>query len=113
MDSVFARLSSIAGSVEAEYTGIFGSSARNEAEPGSDLDLLVLVRTPEAGERAHDALVGAAADLENRFGLRLSPVVLTVDQARKQTADSGSFLSTVQWDLRRVYGPGLEELING
>lgn len=113
MDSVFARLSSIAGSAEVEYAGIFGSSARKEAEPGSDLDLLVLVRTPEAGERAHDAFVGAAADLKDRLGLRLSPVVLTVDQARKQAADSDAFLSTIQRDLRRVYGPSLEDLLGG
>lgn len=113
VDSAFAHLVRVAESAEVEYAGIFGSSARNEAEPQSDLDLLVLVLSQPAGERVHNAFVEAGAELQSHFGLRLSPVVLTLDRARRQVEEGDPFMAAVRKEVRRVYGPDLEDLIDG
>lgn len=57
---------------------LFGSRARGEGHDESDLDLLVLVRAYDAGERRR--VLDVAADVDDETGLRLSPIVM--DQQR-------------------------------
>ena len=63
---------------------IFGSTARGDDAPGSDLDVLVVVRN------ANDkhAVLGAAAlgnsDFMKRFGMRCSPVVFTLAEVKSR-----------------------------
>jgi predicted nucleotidyltransferase len=111
--ALFERLSSIATSAGPIVSAlVFGSAARGEATPHSDLDLLVL--TSRTGVQAiHSALVEASAALEEQFGMRLSPVVLTVEQARHQQVASDPFIREVMRDGRRVYGRSVEEVLRG
>lgn len=74
-----AEISGWAGS-KALCAVLFGSVARHEAEPGSDADLLLLT-SPAA-----KAVLTAAVDdfrrgFGQRYGIRLSPVILTVREA--------------------------------
>ena len=105
-----ARVLKDVGGVEASV--VFGSQARGDAGPTSDLDLLVLTATG-ARERVHDAIVEAAPSLESELGVRLSPVVLTLTQARRQHAAGDAFLAAALRDARRVSGAPLEELLDG
>ena len=52
---------------------LFGSRARGEGHEDSDLDVLVLVAGLSAAERR--AVIDVAFDLEQRFGLAISPLV--------------------------------------
>lgn len=92
---------------------IYGSASRGEADPSSDLDVLVLVRSDEAKAPVYDALVEASPRLETDFGLRLSPVVLTLEQARAQRAEEDPFTAEVLRDARRICGRPLEEVMDG
>ena len=98
------------GTVESAV--VFGSQARGEAEAGSDLDLLVLTASGDR-ERVHDAIAEAAPALEAELGLRLSPVVLTVTQARRQRRQGDAFIAEAIRDARRVTGRALEEVLDG
>lgn len=97
----------------AESASVFGSTVRREAKPGSDLDVLVVVRDRTERDRVFSALVDAGPDLWTRFGVRLSPVVMTVSQLRRHAADGDPFVAEVRRDARRIYGRSIEELING
>lgn len=98
---------------DAVSASIFGSMARGEAGPGSDLDLLVLVERRSSKEPIKSALVDAAAGFENEFGLRISPVVLTTSEARQQMRDGDSFLGSVVHEGRAVFGDPLDEVLHG
>lgn len=60
---------------------IFGSTARGEAEPGSDIDVLVLVRA-EGQAKTLKKVHELAAVIRDRYGIRLSGLVLTPRMAR-------------------------------
>ncbi|TVP78387.1 MAG: nucleotidyltransferase domain-containing protein [Gemmatimonadales bacterium] len=99
------------GSVESAI--VFGSTARGEAGPESDLDLLVIVRQQEAREDVHLVLTHLSAGLSSDFGVRLSPVVITLEQLRKQSEEGDPFIDEVRRDARRIMGPATPELTGG
>ncbi|CAN5651041.1 hypothetical protein BH23GEM8_BH23GEM8_18590 [soil metagenome] len=111
---LFERLAALvtgAGGVSSAV--VFGSAARGEAGPGSDLDLLVLGNDRESEGAIYTALVEASAALELEFGVDLSPVVITVEQARHQKSEGDSFIAEVVRDGRRIFGRPLEEVLRG
>ncbi len=58
----------------AEYAELFGSAARGELGPDSDVDLLIVARSPKA---ATDRLGDLEAETRRLLGRPLSPLVLT------------------------------------
>lgn len=111
--AILDRLKHLAEAAGAAYAGVFGSAARGEANPESDLDVIVLIDSPKTTEEAYESLVAASEPFQKEFGVRLSPVVLTLDQARKQARQRSPFLRDLVRDARRVHGPPLEELLGG
>lgn len=111
---LFQRLACIVEeSGSAMSAAVFGSAARGEAGPGSDLDLLVIVEDIEAQRPVYDSLVESTMALENDFGVELSPVVLTAERIQRQYAEGDRFILEVLRDGRTVYGRPIEELIRG
>ncbi len=113
--AVFQRL---AGIVDGERRGVvsavvFGSAARGEAGPESDLDVLVVVEDARAKPAVYDGLVSASGAIKAEFGLRISPVVLTVEQVRKQSAEGDPFISGVVRDARIIAGDALDKVLRG
>ncbi len=112
--AIFDRLRETMGGVgSVESATVFGSAARGEAGPGSDLDVLVVVRGPKAREEVHLALAEPAPGLFTDFGVRLSPVVITLDRFRQQRDDNDPFIGEVRRDARHVMGRTVEELMDG
>lgn len=68
-----------------EYAALFGSAARGELGPDSDVDLLVVSRTPKA---VFDALTGLAEETRRLLGRPLSPLVLDPEEFRKARSSS-------------------------
>jgi uncharacterized protein len=112
-ETIFDRIRSLADGFGALYAGVFGSAARKDARPGSDLDLLVVVENEQAKARAHDGLIGAAEALEVEFGVRPRLVVLSLDDAWRHAREDSPLLRDVLRDSRRVYGQRLEDLVHG
>lgn len=115
LDEIFGWLRSTlteAGDAEALLGAwIFGSAARGEETPRSDLDLLVAVADASAENRVLTHLVGRAAELEERFGLRLSPVVVSRERLREMRDDLRGLVPDVMDHGRRVMGMELERLL--
>lgn len=65
---------------------VFGSVARAQEAPASDLDLLILGRTPSMAERWRSRYLEAASDIQERFGTRVNPVAYALPEARRRWA---------------------------
>lgn len=67
---------------------MFGSIARAQERPTSDIDFFVEVDSEAEKTRVGGALNAAAPRLALRFGYRISPLVLTRAQIRKPSTPS-------------------------
>ena len=108
-------LAEVSGAPERRVlaASVFGSAARGDDAPGSDLDLLVLTETAEDAEAVHDLLSRHAPTLRTCFGVALSPVVMDAATARRLAADEANFLHNAIRDGRALYGEPLEDLLHG
>jgi predicted nucleotidyltransferase len=115
VDAIFGWLRSALEQPELkdgiEAAWIFGSSARGEDTSASDLDLLVVVRDAQDEDRVHTSLSERAAELEKRFGLSLSPVVLTAERVRSMHASGHGLVHDVLRDGRSVLGRDLARIL--
>ncbi|MFA5896956.1 MAG: nucleotidyltransferase domain-containing protein [Thermoplasmata archaeon] len=71
--------------VDVEYAALFGSAARGELGAESDVDLLIVSRSPKA---VYDALGDLEREARRLFGRPLSPLVLDPAEFRKVRSSS-------------------------
>jgi predicted nucleotidyltransferase len=72
---------------------VYGSEARGEARPDSDVDLLLILRDVNRPSREIDRIADILADFNLRYGVLLS--VLPVDENTLKTAE-GPFWRNVR-----------------
>jgi len=89
---------------------VFGSMARGDARPGSDLDLLLITTTEKAATVAEEALLASADDLRARFGAALSPMALTRARFRARLRARDPLLHNVLAEGRTLFGTPIQEL---
>ena len=89
--------------------GFFGSFARGEAKPGSDIDLLVIVETLKERERVSALLFDHLPNLTERYGLPLQPIIY---ERRRLSHGSGvqELLETAEQDWLAVAGQDLKQI---
>lgn len=90
---------------------VFGSNARGDARPGSDLDLLVVTETGSQVERVLEVLIDAIPAVQHRFGLRLSPLVLEKGRVQERYRDGDPLMQNVLSDGRTLYGTHFHEMV--
>lgn len=80
-DVIRAALLPLASEVDLAF--VFGSLAQGKERSGSDVDLFVL------GDTTFNTIVGALADVHERLGREINPVIMTcVDFTKKYGSDS-------------------------
>lgn len=77
---------------------LFGSEARGEATPESDIDVLVVVQPEPARVRLEDRIIDIAFDVNLEFGVYVSPRVITPGILNDPIWRETAFLSTVARD---------------
>jgi predicted nucleotidyltransferase len=90
---------------------LFGSAARGDARPASDLDLLVLVEDRSQSEAAGDFLGAVSARLRSRYGARPSVLVVAIAEARRRLEDGDSLMQNVISDGRTLVGAPIQEVL--
>lgn len=90
---------------------LFGSAARGSLRPGSDIDLLTLVRRAGDKKAVLDFFSGRSAAILERYRLPLAPVVLTVDEFRALYRAKDDFARTVLKTGSVVKGELLTEIL--
>jgi predicted nucleotidyltransferase len=88
---------------------LFGSAARGEAGPDSDVDLLVLVEGSKVSVRK--AADERRSSVLRRYGFRLSPLVFNVDEVRKRLHSGDRLLSNILREGILLGGRSLKEVI--
>jgi predicted nucleotidyltransferase len=101
-----------AGAVQEHTLSIilFGSNARGEARPTSDLDLLVVTQA-EPADQVRDVLMDAIPETERRFGLRISPLLLSKERVQERYRDGDPLMQNIHADGRTLYGTHFQELV--
>ncbi len=110
---ILERIRSVAEEAGALYAGVFGSAARKEDRPGSDLDVFMVVGHEDAKERSRDAMILALEELQEDHGVRPTPVVVALAEAQRQVREGSPLLRDVLREARRVHGGPLEEVLSG
>lgn len=90
---------------------IFGSAAHGSDHPGSELDVLAVTREQEHVLPVHEKLVGLAPELERRFGLDLSPVVMAQHQFHRECTAGDPAMADAVHGARIIAGLSMERLL--
>jgi predicted nucleotidyltransferase len=100
-----ALLAELRAFIPAGFTSavLFGSYARGDMRPGSDLDVLLVGSERSALDTALDALSARAAEARAVFGATLSVLSHTIGEVNALRG-SGSFIDGVMEDGIVIYG---------
>lgn len=90
---------------------VFGSVARGEESPTSDLDILLIGQTQTAAERWRSWYLDAAPELQTRFGARVNPVAYALSEAQQHWERKVAPFSDVMRDAVVVVGASLREVL--
>lgn len=93
--------------------GIFGSVARREEAPESDLDICFVVASAAEREAAHARVNESAPTLWKRFGVRVSPTILTKTELKRRYAKKDPFLKGMLADVVWFIEGDLMSLVSG
>ncbi|MEO5799819.1 MAG: nucleotidyltransferase domain-containing protein [Gemmatimonadales bacterium] len=88
------------------WGGVFGSVARGEETSDSDLDLAMIIDTPDQVSAVHDSASIAASVFSRRFGRRVSPLILSRPQFARLAAAGELLAEGLVRDGRRLAGEG-------
>jgi predicted nucleotidyltransferase len=90
---------------------VYGSVARREDTPESDLDLLVLVSAVRDKEAVQPWIDEIFRALSEEFGVRLSPLVLTGAEFFSRFRRHDSFIGNLMENAELLHGTPLEGVV--
>lgn len=97
---------------EVVSAAIYGSLARGEEQPTSDIDLFVLVRSAEAKRKTQEVFERSWQTLSAEFGNSLAVYVNLIGEARDKRRRRLPLLENILRDHRLIWGKPLEEMLH-
>ena len=92
---------------------LYGSVARRQERPTSDLDVLFLVSSPTAKRHVQRALHQRWETATRRFGNTLAPYVNTVQEAQQKSRRGVGLFRDILRAHQVLWGKPLEEVLRG
>jgi predicted nucleotidyltransferase len=89
---------------------LFGSAARGDARPGSDLDLLLVTDTARANDRVAEAMDDLAGEAARTLGLNVSPLVMARARLRERWRAGDPLLQNIHAEGRVLLGTPIHVL---
>ena len=89
---------------------LFGSVARGEDEPGSDVDVLIICESADRNGLLEKA-ENYAAEFHKKYGLQLSVIIMTPNDARKSLNSSKPLLKNILSDGIDLLPRRLQEVL--
>lgn len=90
---------------------VFGSYARGEATPRSDLDVLVLLNDPHRVPMVKEALQNGAEKFHELFGLDLAPYVMGAAEFADRLKKGDKLVQAMVREARVISGKPLSEVL--
>ncbi|MCK5582482.1 MAG: nucleotidyltransferase domain-containing protein [Elusimicrobiales bacterium] len=90
---------------------LFGSAARGQLRPGSDIDLLALIKNKKDKKETADCFSEYSSEILSRYHYPLAPVILTVDEFCKRYKQKDKFAREILKTGRVVRGKLLTEIL--
>lgn len=90
---------------------LFGSAVKGAFAPASDIDLLALVNDRAQKENVQEHLRTLGREVYESFRHPLSPVVLSVEEFRRQYKEGGKFAREISYSGRVIHGKLLTEVL--
>jgi predicted nucleotidyltransferase len=79
---------------EALAITLFGSVARKQDVPGSDMDILLVVKGTDK-DQVMDQVTRTSSGFVKKYGVRLSPIVLTVREVQQRIKQSDPLMKNI------------------
>jgi predicted nucleotidyltransferase len=83
---------------------IFGSTARGQDKPGSDVDVAVIVNSQKDKKEAGRQLEDKQGILYERFGAEISPYILTEEELREKYGKNDGLIRNIVSEGTVIYG---------
>ncbi|MFH1737314.1 MAG: nucleotidyltransferase domain-containing protein [Actinomycetota bacterium] len=111
-DSISTVISDVSATIKKDTLSIvlFGSIAKREELPYSDIDILVIAKDGPAKRRIKKKLEDIAIDIHRKYRNELAPYVLTATEYLKRIKKKDSMLTDIEKSGRLVYGMTLTEI---
>jgi len=90
---------------------LFGSAARGDARPESDLDVLFVVDAAEMEDPVEDAAIDLKLEMFPRLGVSLSPITLPLGRFKERYAAGDPLLQNIEREGRVLFGALVPELV--
>lgn len=94
-----------------ESVVLFGSVARGEAKPQSDVDVLLLLKDRRRVQAVKRSLLENSLKISDRFGVRLSPYVIGIGEFVDRYDRADLLIRNMVRDGKRVSGKSLSEVL--
>jgi DNA-binding transcriptional ArsR family regulator len=91
---------------------LYGSVATGQARPGSDIDLLVLVKSDKVKERVREGLERSWRPIAKRFGNPVSFYVETLQRLQEKRRQGVPLIKNMTAQHRPLWGRPLTELLH-
>jgi predicted nucleotidyltransferase len=90
---------------------LFGSEARRDARPGSDLDLLLVLDSPERIAEVERALTDVSAEVRGRLGVRVDGIVIDAGRVRERLDAGDPLMETIRAEGRVLLGEPFDDVV--
>ncbi len=90
---------------------VYGSTARKEESPKSDLDLCCIVEKKKEVENIRMVLDNSSQKLNNKFGIKLSPLFFTLTEFKKKK--NTQLVKDIIEEGKEITGLNKRALLNG
>lgn len=97
---------------EVVAAAFFGSVAREQEKPLSDIDLLILVQSEKAKKEVEDSLAPVSETILREFGNALAPYVNTVREAQAKYRSGLPLFQNILRDQKPIWGEPIREMFN-
>lgn len=104
IDEFYADVRATMESFKPMGVWIFGSAARGEMRPGSDVDVFVLVRRESDVEKLEDRLLDERSNWSKKYGFTVNGIVMTEPAVVAQGKAGSPFIQNILEDARMVLG---------
>ena len=91
---------------------LFGSVARGEETPQSDLDICCIVKNKSQQKRLQSILDGISPALLNRFGVKIGPIFFTLTEFKKNALKQNRLTKEILVHGEIITGKNLKVLLN-